>query len=72
MVIRTSLVFDEQLEVLQVGAIAVAVITREDEVCLKGMTLLTDVHDLVAGTIFRATRPSLQDCCTHEGSQEEQ
>ena len=70
--IRTSLVLDEQLQVLQVGAIAVAMITRENEVSFKRMAVLMDIGNLVARTIVRATRSSLQDCGTHEGCQEEQ
>ena len=56
--IRTSLVLDEQLQVLQVDAITVTVVARESEVGLEGVTLLTDVYNLVAWTIVRATESS--------------
>lgn len=70
--IRTSLVLDGQLQVLQVSAIAVAMITRENEVSFKRMTLLLDIGNLVARTLVKAARSSLQDCGTHEGCQEKQ
>ena len=70
--IRTSLVLDEQLQLLQVGAVAIAMVSRENEVSFKRMTVLMDIGNLVARTIVRATRSSLQDCSTHEGCQEEQ
>lgn len=72
MVIRTSLVLDEQLQVLQVRSITVAVIARENEVSLEGMTLLTDVDNLVARAVLRTTRASLQKRGSHKGRQKEE
>jgi hypothetical protein len=71
MVIRTSLVLDEQLQVLQVGAIAVAMITGESKVSLEGMTLLTDIDNLVPGAVVRRTT-SFQKRGSHEGRRKEE
>jgi hypothetical protein len=71
MVIRTSLVFDEQLQVLQIGAINVTVVTSDSKVGLERMTLLTNVDNLVAGTFF-GTTTRLQKRSSHEGRQQEE
>jgi hypothetical protein len=72
MVIRTSLVLDEQLQVLQVSAIAVAVVASKSQVSLERMTLLANVDNLVTRTIVNGSRSSLQNRGTHEGRQKKE
>lgn len=72
MVIRTSLVLNEQLEVFQVSAIGVAVVASKSQVSLERMTLLANIDNLVTRTIVKGSRSSLQSHGTHEGRQKEQ